>query len=101
MKEVSKVTLSTDKVVLLRELKISHLEKAEKVAGSMTGLGFIKALIQQLVVVVDDVQLKPIELESIDDLFSVAEFMQLAQVVGNFVGTTESVPTVEMAFGAQ
>ena len=102
MQEVIKVTLSSGKEVLLKSMKISHLENAERVAGSMSGMAFIKALSQQLIAQVDGKKLKPVELEQIDDVFTVAEFMQVIQVVGKCMGDAGTTdPQVETVFGEQ
>lgn len=99
--ECAKVTLSSGKVVLLKMLQIKHMEQAEMVAGSATGMKFIKEMIKLLVAKIDDRVIKAQELEDLDSLFSIREYMEITQVVGNFIGDEKAAPQVEMVFGAQ
>jgi hypothetical protein len=88
-----KVTLSTGKVVLLRELKISHTEQAaqqvaSKANGDSTLLQLLmqKQLVKNLLISIDDKALTPQEREGIDDLFSIGEYNQLLQAIREMTG---------------
>jgi hypothetical protein len=90
---VVKATLSTGKVVLLRELKIKHTELAAQEVAPRAGgdpnvlsLLMQKALAKQLIVQVDEKKPSASELEDMDELFSFAEYGQVLQVVGQLAG---------------
>ena len=99
--ECAKLNLSSGKVVLIRTPQIGHLEKAEKAAGGMQGFGFIKELVKMLIVEIDGVKKKPIELENLDNVLSIKDFMQISSVVGNFIGEDVAIPQPEMIFGTR
>ena len=95
---VFKVTLSTKKVVLLRELKIKHQELAAmaaspKAAGdnSMFALLMQKELIKQLIVQINGQAIKPVQLEDLDSLFSFGEYTQLNQVLNKLAGGDDAM----------
>ncbi len=99
MLAVHKVTLSTEKVVLLQEPKMKHMKLAEKLAGgNMAGLGFQEELLKQLIVKVDETEIKKPDLCDLDDLFSLAEIMQLYGFLGKLLGTVGDVKS-EFVFG--
>lgn len=88
-----KVTLSSGKVVLLRELKISHMElAAQEVAVKANGDANLlqllsqKALVRMLIVKINDQVPSASELEDMDSVFSIGEYGQLLQVVGKLGG---------------
>lgn len=90
---VFKVTLSSGKVVLLRELKIKHQElaamaAAPKAAGDTTLFALLsqKELLKQLIVQVNGKPVKPAQLEDLDGLFSFVEFNQLNQALNKLGG---------------
>ena len=90
---VSKVTLSTGKVVLLREMKISDTEiAAQAVASRSNGdqnllqILMQKELVKNLIVAVDDKKLSGSEKEDMDSLFSIAEYGQLMSVIKKITG---------------
>lgn len=92
-----KVTLSTGKVVILRELKISHTElAAQEVAPRANGdanvlqLLMQKALLKNLLIQVDGKDLSAAEREDMDELFSIGEYSQLLKVVQKVSGGDES-----------
>jgi hypothetical protein len=93
---VSKVVLGTGKEVLLREIKIKHQELAMRAVGSAAGdnstlLAYLtqKEMLKMLIVQINGKDMKPAELEDLDELFSYAEFMQLAQVLGQLAGGSD------------
>ena len=102
---VSRVTLSSNKVVLLRSLKIKHQELAAKAASSVgadgasisTAIIMQNELLKMLVVKIDDVDVKPSSLEDLDSLFTYAEHSQLMEVIGELSGGGDSLgkPKVE------
>lgn len=97
--ECARITLSTGKIVLIRVLQIKHMEQAEQLAGAIAGMKFIKEMIKLLVVKIDDKMIKPAQLENLDALFSIKEYMEVTQVVGNFIGAETKAPQVETVFG--
>jgi hypothetical protein len=106
--QVVKVTLSTKRVVLLRPIKISDTElAAQEVAAKSNGDSNLlqilmqKALVRNLLVKVDDKEPKPTD--SMDDLFSISEYVQLQKVVRKMLGEDEgkTEPTLELVnFGS-
>jgi hypothetical protein len=102
---VTKVTLSTKKVVLLRELKIKHTELAAQEVSSRAGgdanvLGLLmqKALVKQLIVQIDGKPVTSAELEDLDNLLTIGEYGQLLKVVRKLMGDDDSgkEPTLEV-----
>lgn len=90
---VTKVTLSSGKVVLLKEMKIRHQELAIAAAAPKAGdnqalLAFNvqKELLKILVVNINGQDKKPIELEKLDDVFSMSEYLQLLKVMSKLMG---------------
>ena len=91
---VHKVTLSSGKVVLLREVKIKDQELAAQAASSRAGednklalaIGMQKEMLKMLIVQVDGSQVTPVQLEDLDAVFSYAEYMQLVNVLGKLTG---------------
>lgn len=103
-----KVTLSTGKIVLLREPKISDQELAAKAAGGrvggnqhtnqiVMGSAMQKEMLKLLIVAIGQKvpegeeeqppqQVKPGQLENLDNFFSYAEYMQLAKVLEKVLG---------------
>lgn len=104
--QVVKVTLSTKRVVLLRELKISDTESAaQEVAGRSNGdanllsLLMQKALVKNLLVQVDGKAVSAVEREDLDSLFKLGEYNQLMQAIKMMTGGDESEkkPLLEVA----
>lgn len=92
-----KVTLSTKKVVLLREMKISHQELAAQAVGNKAGdnqmlmaLLMGKELVKMLVYSINDQKPTVLQLEKIDDLFTVAEYGQIQKVIQSLMGGDDS-----------
>jgi len=89
---VHKVTLSSGKVVLIRDPKIKHQELAVRAIGSKstnqieTALLMQKELVKMLVAQINGKAPTSIELENLDDLFSIAEYMQVNQVISQLMG---------------
>jgi hypothetical protein len=99
MLPVHKITLSSKKVVLLQEPKMRHMKFAEKLSqGNMAGLVFQEELLKQLIVKVDEKEITKPDLCDLDDLFSLAEIMQLYSFLGKCLGTTEETKS-ELVFG--
>ena len=93
---VHKVTLSSGKTVLLREMKIKHQNLAAKACGQKAGDNqlLLATLMQQelikiLLVSVNEEKVDPKQLESLDEMFTYTEFMQLGKVVGKLMGGDE------------
>jgi hypothetical protein len=90
---VSKVTLGSGKVVLLREMKIKHQEQAALLAAPKSGdnntllaLHMQKELLKLLIVQIDGKDVKPAALENLDDVFSMMEYGQLLKVMRQLMG---------------
>ena len=90
----TKVTLSTKKVVILRDPKIADQELAAQAAARSSksdnpvalAIGMQKELIKQLVVQVDEKKPRPSELEALDTFFTYREYMELSSVVSKIAG---------------
>lgn len=103
---VIKVTLGTGKTVLLRELLIKHQDLAAQAAGSKVGSGnelamgiaIQKELLKLLLVQVDGKDLKPMDVEDLDKLFTFAEYGQLLKVLGQLVGESSSMGNFQLEF---
>lgn len=88
-----KVTLSTGKVVFLREMLISHQNLAIKAVGQKAGenqalLGMMmnQELLKLLIHSVDGKDLGHKDLEKLDDVLKVSEYTQLLKVIEQIVG---------------
>lgn len=101
--QVTKVTLSSGKVVLLRDFKIRHQELAAKAVGprgsenqSYQNILMQNELIKILTVRVDAADVKPTD--SLDDLFTMAEYQQICKVVMKLSGGDEAsvAPLIEV-----
>lgn len=96
---VHKVTLSSGKVVLIRDLKIKDQDMAIQAAAQRAGsenqmalaAAMQKEMLKMLIVKVDEKAVKPIELEDLDSLFSYQEYMQLSQVLNKLTGGDEKM----------
>lgn len=88
-----KATLSSGKVVLLRSLKIAHFELAVKAVGNrgkgnntlqqvLTNKELLKILLHS----VDEKVLGPTDAEDLDALFTIGEYQQVQQVIGEMAG---------------
>jgi hypothetical protein len=103
--KVIKVTLSSGREVLLRELKIRDQEMAMRNCADKAGTNVIlaatmgqKELLKLLIVQVDGKPVKGAETENLDDLFTYSEYMQLMQVLGKLTGAdTQTDPKIEFA----
>lgn len=110
-KFVTKVTLSSKKVVLLREPKISDQDLAVQAASrnvkseNTVGLamGMQKEMLKQLIVQIDDKQPRPSELESLDNWFSYGEYIELSSVINKIAGLGDAsgngITTEQVKFG--
>lgn len=91
---VHKVTLSSGKVVLLRDPKIKDQELASQVASTKAkgdnaftyGMALQKEMLKMLLVQVNDKRPSAIEVEDLDGLFTYAEYMQCLKVVAKVAG---------------
>jgi hypothetical protein len=105
---VHKITLSTKKVVMLREPKIKHQELAQKAIGKrgsddqmLYATLLQKELLKILLHSVDEKPVDQIKLSSedgLDDLFSFGEYTQLNQALSQIMGgaSGEAMPTLEL-----
>lgn len=93
---VHKVTLSSGKIVFLRDPKIKHQELAVRAVGNKasnqieTALLMQKELVKILVVQINEKAPTPQELEDLDALFSIAEYMQVNQVISQLMGGADA-----------
>lgn len=90
---VYKVTLSTGKIVLLREMKIKHRSLAIQAASprskgdqNLLAVNGQEELLKMLIAQVDGKDLRASDLEDLDSLFSMKEFGQLMHVMGQLMG---------------
>lgn len=98
---VHKVTLSSDKVVLIRDMKIKHQELAAKAVGSRhsdsplaQGMAVQNELVKMLLVKVDDQDVKPHD--TLDDLFTMGEYKQVLKVLEQLGGGDAGSPLIEV-----
>ena len=104
--EVYKVTLSSGKIVHLREPKIGDIESASQVAGkgaadnnALLGIKLQKELVKLLVVQVDGKSLTMIEKEQLDKVFSFKEYQQVLKVVSTITSGDDSGNEPMIEFG--
>jgi hypothetical protein len=106
-KQATKVTLSSGKIVLLRELKISDTElAAQEVASRANGDQLLmqvfmqKALLKNLLLQVDGKTVDAVEREDLDSLFTAAEYGQLISVMNKLSGGDDAKkePGLEVVF---
>lgn len=96
---VHKATLSTGKIVLIREPKIKDNELASRAAAASVksdsafayGMALQKELLKLLLVKVGEVQPTAIQVEDLDSLFTYAEFMQCLKVVAKVAGLEDDM----------
>ena len=111
---VNKVTLSSGKVVLLRDFKIKHYELAVKVAGQKAGNNQMLAawlmqqeLLKMLIVKINDEDIKKTDIESLDNILTAKEHAQLSKVVQQLIsegdeGSDAEGPKLEVvSFGSK
>jgi hypothetical protein len=95
---VHKITLSTGKVVLLRDPKIKDQELATQAASSKVkgdnafayGFALQKEMLKMLLVQINDKKPSAVEVEDLDGLFTYAEFMQCLKVVAKVAGLEDT-----------
>lgn len=92
-KQVVKVTLSTGKVVIMRNMKITDTETAaQEVAPRANGdqqvlqILMQRSLVKNLLLKIGDKDLTPTDREDLDALFSMSEYSQLLKVVSKISG---------------
>lgn len=96
---VHKVTLSTGKIVLVREPKIKDQELATRAAAATVkgdnafnmGMAIQKEMLKLLIVRVNENLPKAAELEDLDGMFSYGEYMQMLKVVGKVAGMDDDL----------
>lgn len=95
-KSVVKATLSTGKVVYLREMKISDTELAAQACARKAGdsdsllkIMMQKELVKILLVQIGDKKISAAEKEDIDALFNITEYSQVLTVVGKMSGSDD------------
>lgn len=99
---VHKVTLSTGKIVLMREPKIKHQELAAKAVGrrhedtpTAQQMAIQNELLKIAIAQVDGADFKAEA--DLDSWFSMAEYNQLLKVLGQLCGGTPQDPLVEVS----
>lgn len=105
---VTKVTLSTGKIVLLRELKISHSEEAAQLVsarsnGDINVLGIMmqKAMLQLLLFQIDGKTLTANQIEDLDSIFTIGEYGELLGVMGKIMGVDNGKKEPKLEFIAE
>lgn len=105
---VHKVTLSSDREVLLRSYKIKHEELAAQSLATKTdgenaitsSLLMQKEILKLLIVQVDGKSVSAAQMESLDDVFSYKEYRECLTVVKELMGGDSEAPKVEIvSFG--
>lgn len=98
---VHKVTLSTGKVVLIRDMKIKHQELAAQAVGNRhsdaqlaQGMAVQNELVKILLVSVDDKEVR--SHDNLDDLFSMGEYKQVLKAIEKIGGGDEGAPLLEV-----
>lgn len=110
VEEAIKVTLSSKKVVLLRQPKIKHQSQAVQVASQkvksennlVLGSELQQELLKILLISVDDKTLTGSQKEDLDSIFTIGEYQQCLKVVNKLMsGESEGneEPTIETVFG--
>lgn len=107
---VHKVTLSSEKVVLLKKFKIRHQRLAAQAAGSKvtgdnptaTGIAMAEEILKLLVVQVDGKPIAKEKLEDLDSVFEIDEYQELITCMGKFMGNKNVIPKMELvSFGGK
>ena len=99
---VHKFTLTTGKVIYLREAKINDLEQAAKVAGSgdtnqmAMGLSMQKEIFKRLLVQIGDKRMTLNDKETCLDQFNLKEFGQILSAVGQLADFNAPPPQSEI-----
>lgn len=100
---VHKVTLSSNKIVHMRPMKMRYEELAAQAASGKSGDNanmlayFMQAeLIKLLVIDVDGKKPTAAEIEKLDGIFSYEEISQLRRVVQQLMGESKVAPQVEI-----
>jgi hypothetical protein len=105
--EAHKITLSSKKVIYLREPKIADTETAATVAGkgnsdnqALIGIKLQKEMLKLLLVQVDDHKLTLTDKEQLDKWLTVGEYGQAVKVMNQLVGSEGNEPVIEfVTFG--
>lgn len=97
-----KATLSSNRVVLLRQFEMRFQRTAVEIAGSRAGtnqalLGMLlqDEILKQMLYSVDGEELKGVQKEALDKLFDASEYRQLMKVIEQVLGDA-STPKIEM-----
>lgn len=105
---VNKVTLSTGRVVILKELEMRDDENATLLAAKKAGdspLAFsifmLTELTKILVLEIDGKKLTAQDKLQIDKTLSRQEFQEVRQVVGKLMGDPSTLPTIEAVASGQ
>lgn len=103
-----KVTLSSKKVVLIRELKIKHQTLASKAVGNRAGdnsllMGTLMSqeLLKILLISIDNVPVEPAQLEDLDGMFTFVEYQQVTKFIGRLMGGDEGEFQTEIVPGSK
>ncbi len=93
---VSKVTLTSKKVVLVREPTVEDIELSTQVAGSQAkdndaylGMLLQKEMLKKLVVQIDEKVLTNSDKEQISKFFTLAEYGQISNFISTLMGTQD------------
>lgn len=106
---VTKVTLSTGKVIYLREPTVDDMEKAGQIAGKVAGsneaqlgMSLHKELLKRVLVQVGEKKLSLSEKEGINTMFSLREYGQCLKVLKDLSGLDDegNLQTEIVTFGA-
>lgn len=101
----AKVTLNSGKSIVLKRFTIKLKNQAIEAAGAKCGENTPAQLFQSLVadealkLMIDTVDGKPLDAvsrEDLDTFLSFDEYQSLASVVGDFLGTVQKKPKIEL-----
>ena len=105
---VHKVTLTSKKVVLLRDIELRDEENAAKLSGKKAGdsaitmgYGMLNELVKILIISIDGKEVGALERERLDKILGYRDFVQLRKTVEKMMGEAAAEPTVEFVSSGQ
>ena len=105
---VHKATLSSGKVVLLREFKIKHQRLAAQACSggsenpTAMGVQMAEEILKLLIIRINDQEVPKNALEDLDSIFTYQDYQELLKVIGKLMGDNNADPKMEVvSYGAQ
>lgn len=100
-----KVVLSGGKEVLLKEMKLKYQNLALQAVGNkgkdnqlLAGSLMLQELMKILIVKIDDKEIKPSQLEALDEIFTFKQIQQLQSVIGKLLGGDDNEGELQTEF---